>query len=178
MPMFIQIKTLVFRLNSPYGLIWFSLWLNLATIQAQRIERTINVTAGDYHQTPGFGNLHWTLGEPAVEQLVPLNSTVRLSQGFHQLYALVVDTQQPNSDDFRLKVFPNPTTGTLSIESNAPHSLQWKLLDTSGKCLSFQAFVTTGIQTINLQGLPTGIYLLQITNGQQYVRMFKVVKAQ
>lgn len=177
--MFILTKTLIFRLHftSFYGIVWLSLLLNLAPLRAQYIERSINATAGGYYQTSGFGNLHWTLGEPVVELFMPPNSTTRLSQGFHQLYALIVDTHKTNSGDFSLNAFPNPTSRTLNIESKAPSWLEWKLLDMSGKCLAFQTFATSGIQTVDLQGLPAGIYLLQVTNRQQEVRTFKVVKA-
>lgn len=60
----------------------------LNPVWSQSISRDVIAAAGDYQQHPGFGSLHWTLGEPAVETLI--QSPLRLSQGFHQLYILVV----------------------------------------------------------------------------------------
>jgi len=59
--------------------------------QAQHLERQVTASAGDYRQAPGFGSLHWTLGETVTETLT--SGGVRLSQGFHQLYVLSVDVE-------------------------------------------------------------------------------------
>lgn len=57
----------------------------------------------------------------------------------------------------RCRLYPNPTNGTLRIESEAP-LLRVELLDINGRSLQ-----RTTTQALELGGLPTGLYLLRVT---------------
>ena len=147
-----------------------------SSAQGQHIERQVTASAGDYSQAPSFGSLHWTLGETATETLT--SGGVRLSQGFHQLYVLTVGIDQPEADSFSLKVFPNPASSSVSIQNEHSGSLEWQLFDVSGKRLLHRALSAFSLQTIDLQMLPAGVYLLRATDERQQVRTFKIVKIQ
>jgi len=144
--------------------------------QAQHLERQVTASAGDYRQAPGFGSLHWTLGEPVTETLT--SGSARLSQGFHQLYILTVDVDEPEEGAFSFKVFPNPATTSVNIQTDHSQPLHWQLTDVSGKLLQAKYLPAFELQTIDLQSLPTGIYLLRATDASQRGRTFKIVKIQ
>ena len=150
--------------------------LVVTSAQSQHIERQVTASAGDYSQAPNFGSLHWTLGETATETLT--SGGIRLSQGFHQLYVLTVGIDQPEADSFSLKVFPNPTSNSVSIQTEHSGPLEWQLLDVSGKRLLQQGLPAFSLQTIDLHALPAGVYLLRATDERHKVRTFKIVKIQ
>lgn len=152
------------------------LFLLSAPLCAQHLERQVAASAGDYHQAAGIGNLHWTLGETVTETLT--SGSVRLSQGFHQLYVFAVNVDEPTAEGFSLKVFPNPASASVSIQTEHSEPLQWQLLDISGKLLRSQSLPAFGLQTIDLQLLPAGVYLLRATDERRLVGTFKIVKIQ
>lgn len=163
--------------SSPLRALCCGLFFLLSTsLQAQHLERQVTASAGDYHQAAGIGSLHWTLGETVTETLT--SGSVRLSQGFHQLYVLAVNVDEPAEEVFSLKVFPNPASATVSIQTEHNEPLQWQLLDISGKLLRSQSLQAFGLQTIDLQVLPAGVYLLRATDERRLVRTFKIVKIQ
>ena len=144
--------------------------------QAQHIERQVTASAGDYRQAPGLGSLHWTLGETVTETLT--SGSVRLSQGFHQLYILSVDLDEPEAGAFSLKVFPNPATASVNIQTDHSRPLHWQLTDVSGRVLLTQNLPAFSVQAIDLQMLPAGLYLLRATDEHRRMRTFKIVKIQ
>jgi hypothetical protein len=152
----------------------FLLWVT--SVHAQHLERQVTASAGDYRQAPSFGSLHWTLGETVTETLT--SGSVRLSQGFHQLYILTVDVDEPEAESFSLKVFPNPATASVNIQTDHSRPLHWQLTDVSGKLLQAQSLPAFSLQTIDLQSLPAGVYLLCATDARQRMRTFKIVKIQ
>jgi hypothetical protein len=150
--------------------------LVVTSAQSQHIERQVTASAGDYSQAPNFGSLHWTLGETATETLT--SGGIRLSQGFHQLYVLTVDIDQPEAESFSLKVFPNPASTSVSLQNEQSGPLKWQLSDMSGKQLLQQGLPAFSLQTIDLHALPAGVYLLRATDERHKVRTFKIVKIQ
>jgi hypothetical protein len=74
-----------------------------------------------------------------------------------------VDEPLPVSDGFR--VFPNPASGTVSIEwaSPLPEPAYLQLFDLRGQLL-YQAVLAAGVQqrSLSVEQLPAGLYLLQV----------------
>ncbi len=68
-----------------------------------------------------------------------------------------------NASIKQAKIYPNPTQGTVLIESNDDIE-KWQLLSTNGQILS------TGDKQneVHLDGLPDGMYLLKLTIDGQY----------
>lgn len=143
---------------------------------AQHLERQVTASAGDYRQAPGLGSLHWTLGETVIETLT--SGSVRLSQGFQQLYILAVDVDEPAVEGFSFKVFPNPASASVNIQTENDQNLHWQLTDVSGRVLQAQNLPAFSVQTIDLQVLPAGLYLLRATDEHRRMRTFKIVKIQ
>lgn len=71
----------------------------------------------------------------------------------------------------KFKVFPNPTSHRLQIESNSiVDEYELRLYNISGALLQ-----TTQSRTINLENYKTGIYLLKVTSGNS-TKEFKIFK--
>lgn len=69
-------------------------------------------------------------------------------------------------------LYPNPTTGTVNIVSSSEHPLQWiKVLDAQGRIVSEQhATKGVGITSFELKMLATGLYQVQLFNGQKLIK--------
>ena len=81
--------------------------------------------------------------------------------------------------DAQVEVMPNPASDILTIRSNAFRgAVRLSLLDQSGKRILMLDTVVSGElrQELDVQGLPAGLYLLQVTD-RQYVATKKVVIA-
>lgn len=65
-----------------------------------------------------------------------------------------------------VKVFPNPTTGQLTIEVNPAVSVPstFEILSLSGKVIRTGNVSQTGLFTLSLSGMPIGIYFIWLTS--------------
>jgi hypothetical protein len=73
------------------------------------------------------------------------------------------------------KVYPNPTTGLLSIASNnGMGSFDWKLCTVTGSLLK-TGHADNAMETIDMNDLSNGIYLLQVTEAGQQPALLKIV---
>ena len=68
-----------------------------------------------------------------------------------------------------LKIYPNPATETLDIEIDQLYSNQVsiEIVNLLGKRVYYSSFSSTGRNTINIQSLPAGIYLVRYDNGKE-----------
>ena len=65
----------------------------------------------------------------------------------------------------RLIVFPNPANTNIFVESSENVALQ--LLDPQGREMIKGWKINAGqLKEVNIKGLPVGIYILKISNGQ------------
>lgn len=68
-----------------------------------------------------------------------------------------------NADGY-FDMYPNPASGTFSINTHSAMRGTIRLLDIAGKVLSEKIF-NTPITTVDCTKLPTGIYIVQVTDG-------------
>ena len=142
---------------------------------AQSIGRSVVGSAGDTRQHPSFGSLHWTIGEPAVETIQ--QSPIRLTQGFHQTYYnLIVSEESPEKPDWALRLFPNPTTELVTLETAYTNDLQVSIFNGNGQALYTQKISGGGSNTFDLKDYPAGTYLLSVRDVDQNIQTFKVLK--
>jgi len=71
------------------------------------------------------------------------------------------EAQLPPKGAFHARVFPNPTTNHWTLEWNYPDKARLQITDLQGRLLREQE-VQPGQQKISAQGLPPGVYFLQI----------------
>lgn len=79
--------------------------------------------------------------------------------------------------DFSVHIFPNPTPQQLTIKlnGNIDYPLQLTIINLQGQILQQQR-LDTGLNTINLLGIPKGTYFAQIRDGLGKMEVSKVIK--
>lgn len=109
--------------------------------------------------------------------VIPAEGSMRWGAGKIDAYAAVklalttVSTQQLEQEE-QIRVFPNPTTGMLSLQGNLKGNETFDVYSTDGKRL-LSGDSKTG--KIDLSGLAAGIFILQIhtENGSKAVQVIK-----
>ena len=99
---------------------------------AQHIERAILSPAGSYAEESSVGSLSWTLGEIAVNTL---EQEGVVTQGFQQYYLQVLTSVHEQLSDYDIRVFPNPASRYLQIETISDDVKGLQLFSTTGKQL-------------------------------------------
>jgi hypothetical protein len=118
----------------------------------------------------------WTIGEPVISTLT--SGTNILTQGFHQSNLTVTAVDQPAISPITLKVYPNPVSEQLLLETGKGEKQRFslKLFDITGKLLLQQA-VKQSVETVNMQVYVPGNYLLMVfAEDGRPIQTFKVVK--
>lgn len=114
-------------------------------------------SAGDYIENENY-SLSYTLGELAIETF---SDNFILTQGFQQ--TRLTETSIPELKAMEVGVFPNPTSGSLNMQTSNPEGLNTALLyDMQGRVL--KTFDLNGFSnaTISLDWLPSGTYIIKI----------------
>jgi len=150
--------------------------LGVGWVQAQSLTPEVIATAGD-HFTNTSSQMSWTLGEPVTETY--LTGAAQLTQGFHQTNLTIVAVDDPVAA-FQLRVYPNPSSGWVSIEaqSDAP-PFGVALSDAQGRVLLSQAAAASQElpRTLDLSGYAPGVYLLHLRSQDgQNIQSFKIIK--
>lgn len=98
--------------------------------------------------------------------------TLYLKREYYNKYVTNVDELKPNE----FKIFPNPTTETLTISSRHYNSqnIEYEILNTSAQVLKTGSINTSGI--INVNNLSSGIYLLKVLKPNKQEEIIKFQK--
>ena len=72
-----------------------------------------------------------------------------------------------------VKIFPNPTSGSIQIERNSLETLKIKITNSAGRLIENYHLTENG--QINLSHLPSGFYFLELSNKDEVVikKVFK-----
>ncbi|MEO1448722.1 MAG: T9SS type A sorting domain-containing protein [Bacteroidota bacterium] len=128
-------------------------------------------TAGESY-TSSTVNVDWTLGEVMTESF---DGTIVLTQGFHQPEIKITSIKDPAAGFGLVKVYPNPSAGSISIEREKNGDLQLTLWDINGRLLMQQG-TASALHTLDLSSLPTGMYILRLSDGKQGARSIRIQK--
>ena len=104
--------------------------------------------------------------------------TGSVAQGVQQPYEIPIVLGIDNhSIKLELTTYPNPTTNflTLNVGNTELSTLNFQLYDISGKIIESRK-ITTTIETIAMENLPTTTYFLKVTNNNKEVKTFKIIK--
>ena len=131
-------------------------------------------TGGDFHQTP-HGSLSFTIGEPISETFEAGENV--LTQGFQQSKLIITAIETPETENFNLQVFPNPTHSIITIKATeeVQHALQYVLCDLNGKVL-YETCSDQSMIEIDLINVCPGTYLLKIINDEKLMATYKIIK--
>jgi len=154
-------------------LILFFGLIGVGWVQAQSLSPEVIATAGN-HFSGTNAQMSWTLGEAVIETY-----SAQLTQGFHQTNLIIVGVDDPVAD-FPVRVYPNPTSGWVSIEAqpSAP-AFGVELSNAQGRILLTRtAAGPPGLpQTLDLSGYAPGLYLLRLRNqDSKTILSYKILK--
>ncbi len=149
----------------------FALALFNCVAGAQVLQNEVVAVAGDTFTSATTG-LDWTLGELVVANW---SNGVALSQGFLQVFELATPVFERPYSTIEIKVYPNPATDWLALETDAAHPLTATLYDMFGRNLLTCKF---GPQTekLDLSTLTPGTYLVGVADEDGPVQTFKFQK--
>ena len=82
--------------------------------------------------------------------------TVELD-GVESLSPVIVLRREAGSGKPTILIYPNPTTGLITLDGAPERTLQTRVFDPTGRLLQ-----TTTARTLDLSGLPPGVYLLDL----------------
>ena len=148
-------------------------------VSGQSISSYVVASAGESVEAGGL-NVSWTLGELAIETLEDNGNTLILTQGFQQGYFEITSIGEPLSNNFMLKVYPNPASEFVwvALESEEIKDAIIELYDLEGKLVyNGKLNVVEGPNKIELNNLSSSQYILRITDATGNVlQTFKLIK--
>ena len=97
------------------------------------------------------------------------NEYLKIGQGFQQANWTRIIIEQ-TSPEFEITIYPNPFDGIINIKHNSEQDFSMNIFDPSGKLVyKNQINVTGPNQRINLEQLPSGVYLIHLqSNNLKY----------
>lgn len=155
------------------------LWLVGITATAQQAYLSPEVLASGGNTASANGaNLSYTVGEVAVQTLtVP---GISFGQGFHNGVLDIVGSTDELAN-WQLLVYPNPASQTVYVAYQAPTQggiLTATLWDLQGRrLLGPVPLLANGKNALEVQQLPSGTYLLRLTDPDGDQATVKVVKS-
>jgi hypothetical protein len=137
-------------------------FISLSGLYAQSISPTVMSSAGAVMKTAN-ASIEWTLGELATSTVK--NNNNNITQGFHQTNLTIVSTNNPLISG--LDIYPNPVEHDLIISNQSGKTITFHVFTLLGQCIS-EHVQGPGIQTMTMNALPAGTYILEaVTNDQK-----------
>ena len=149
------------------------------TAQAQQ---TTTATGGD--ASGSGGTVAYSVGQ--IVYTTYTGTTGSVAQGVQQPYEIsIVPGIDNQSIKLELTAYPNPTANYLTLNvGNAELStlglskvegLNFQLYDNSGKLIESRKIISS-TETIGMENLPRATYFLKVSNNNNEVKTFKIIK--
>jgi hypothetical protein len=122
------------------------------------------------------GSVAYSVGQ--IVYTTHTGTTGSVAQGVQQPYEISVVLGVENSlIDLDISAYPNPTTQnlTLSIGNDISETLHFQLCDLSGKIIERRK-ISNRTETIQMENLATATYFLKVSNANNEVKIFKIIK--
>lgn len=123
------------------------------------------------------GSSSFTVGQAVYTTNTATNGT--LTQGVQQPYEILVVAGIEENFGINLSVsaYPNPTTDylTLEVKDFGFSTLNFQLYDLQGKLLQSEK-ITSNQTTIVMSNLVPATYFVKVTQNNQEVKTFKIIK--
>lgn len=147
---------------------------NMSLVNAQE---SITVSGGN--ATGENGSLSYSVGQVFYSESMGGNGSI--AEGLQQAYEIYVlpNVKEILASSFGIEAYPNPAMDYISLifEKYPSISLQFQLFDMQGNIL-LGSKVANQETHIDMQGLPSGTYLLVVYEGELIIRNFKIIKTQ
>jgi len=122
------------------------------------------------------GNASYTIGQVVYTSATGSGGSV--NQGVQQPFEIfTLGTDNFPEITLQMTVYPNPTTSLvyLNIENYIVDNLEYQLFDLSGRLITNQKISQSETQ-IQLENLPSAIYLLNVLDNYKIIKTFKIIK--
>lgn len=139
------------------------LFLTLLSLGQIESSQVLTASAGSGQVISGE-KFNWTFGEPIIGT-VGIQTFV--FQGFQQLYSSPTPIFNNLPPEIEIVVFPNPFVASALLQIRAPYELDMRirLWDFYGQLLhTYKSEGTELAFTIDLTGMPSGVYLLEMAD--------------
>lgn len=103
----------------------------------------------------------------------PSNYNSPSNSSAFQIFGNAVLSSTTFEDNTKIKIYPNPSNGIYTIESDTNTRIE--VYDLIGKQIQTQV-CTVGSSTLNLSDFNSGIYLAKVTNENNQTKTIKLVK--
>lgn len=121
------------------------------------------------------GTVTYSVGQVVYTTNTGSNGSV--AQGVQQAYEISIVLGVENHMIHLIQAYPNPTIDylTLNVGNSDLSSLNFQLYDITGKLIENKK-ISSSIETIRMENLPSGTYFLKVANNIQEVKTFKIIK--
>lgn len=146
----------------------------LFCMSAAQAQQATTAAGGDVLGTGG--NVAYSIGQ--VVYTTHSGTTGTVAQGVEQPYEIsVVLGVEEHQIILTMQAYPNPTTSylTLNVGNYELSNLNFQLFDLNGRLIENRK-ITTNIETIPMEQLPTATYLLKVVNNNKELKTFKIIK--
>lgn len=132
-------------------------------------------TASGGNASGSGGTVAYSVGQVVYTTNTGSNGSV--AQGVQQAYEISIVLGVENHQVQLIQVYPNPTIDylTLNVGNSDISSLNFQLYDITGKLIENKK-IASPIETILMGNLPSAIYFLKVTNNNEEVKTFKIIK--
>lgn len=134
---------------------------------------TTNATGGDFSAKGGI--ISYSIGQVFFSS--NHTSENEVLEGVQQPLVVYISPEEEVKKKFRVGFYPNPTTDFLIIKASnfSERSLEYYLMDLQGKLID-QGQIKNSKTKVEIANLPTAIYLLTISEDNDRIKTFKIIK--
>lgn len=154
-------------------LLFFGLGL-ITCVQAQEA-----IPSAGGNASGSGGTVSYTIGQVLYTTSTGTNGSV--AEGVQQPYeiSVVVGIEQTKEIDLKCRAYPNPAVDilTLEVEIEAIENMFFQLYDLMGKLLLSKKLIDFRTP-ISMANFPPATYFLKVTDNQEVVKTFKIIKNQ
>lgn len=122
------------------------------------------------------GSSSYSVGQVAYTNQVGANGSI--SQGVQQPFEIfTLGTDNFPEIILKMTVYPNPTTNwiNLSIQNYTDENRSYQLFDINGRMIQSQKIIQSETQ-ISMENLSAAIYILQVSDNDNTIKTFKIIK--
>ena len=152
-----------------------TLFLSLILLGHSVLAQNNTVNAGETASGPG-GTATYSVGQMFYQTFSTNGGTQFLGvQQSFEIYFLGDSTEL--IPEIKLVAYPNPTQNilTISSENYTFSNGQYQVFDFSGKLIQSNTINSSQTQ-IDMTALPSATYFIRITNNNQNIQTFKIIK--
>lgn len=131
----------------------------------------VSASGASFQNSSGY--ISYTIGESITSTLV--SSQAILTQGFHQWFPKTPGVPVENRPEIEISVFPNPVIDLLILQVEEYQGFDYMLYDVIGGLIDRGPVVGERTE-IDFNSLAPAIYILRVTDNNEEVRLFQIVK--